>query len=208
MSDLAAIAERVAQRLTERGETLAVAESSAGGLISAALLAVPGASKFYVGGAVVYTARARLTLMDIPQKAMDGLRSASEPYAVMLARVARKNLKATWGLSETGAAGPDGNRYGDLPGHCCMAAVSEEVHQRHPGNRQRRPPRQHAGLRRRVAKAPARHARGLNWGKKAQSCRQPRLDAPPNAWHHPFHKFGARLVRKTMIVLMERPSAT
>jgi nicotinamide-nucleotide amidase len=104
MSDLNALAERVAERLIARGETIAVAESSAGGLISAALLAVPGASKFYVGGAVVYTARARLTLMDIPQKAMDGLRSASEPYAVMLARVARKNLKATWGLSETGAA--------------------------------------------------------------------------------------------------------
>lgn len=127
MSDLNALAERVAERLTARGETLAIAESSSGGLISAALLAVPGASKFYVGGAVVYTARARLTLMDIPQKAMDGLRSASEPYAVMLARVARKNLKATWGLSETGAAGPDGNRYGDLPGHTCMAVVGEET---------------------------------------------------------------------------------
>ncbi|WP_421738628.1 CinA family protein [Caulobacter sp.] len=127
MSDLNALAERVAHRLTERGETLAIAESSAGGLISAALLAVPGASKFYVGGAVVYTARARLTLMDIPQKAMDGLRSASEPYAALLARVARKNLKATWGLSETGAAGPDGNRYGDLPGHCCMAVAGEDT---------------------------------------------------------------------------------
>ncbi len=127
MSELSALAERVAQRLTERGETLAIAESSAGGLISAALLAVPGASKFYVGGAVVYTARARLTLMDIPQKAMDGLRSASEPYAALLARVARKNLKATWGLSETGAAGPDGNRYGDLPGHCCMAVAGEDT---------------------------------------------------------------------------------
>lgn len=127
MPDLNALAERVAERLIARGETLAIAESSAGGLISAALLAVPGASKFYVGGAVVYTARARLTLMDIPQKAMDGLRSASEPYAVMLARVARKNLKATWGLSETGAAGPDGNRYGDAPGHCCMAVVGEET---------------------------------------------------------------------------------
>jgi PncC family amidohydrolase len=127
MTDLAALAERVAERLIARGETVAVAESSAGGLISAALLAVPGASKFYVGGAVVYTARARLTLMDIPQKAMDGLRSASEPYAELLARVARKNLKATWGLSETGAAGPDGNRYGDAPGHCCMAVVGEET---------------------------------------------------------------------------------
>ena len=127
MSNLNALAERVAERLIARGETVAIAESSAGGLISAALLAVPGASKFYVGGAVVYTARARLSLMDIPQKAMDGLRSASEPYAVMLARVARKNLKATWALSETGAAGPDGNRYGDAPGHCCMAVVGKEV---------------------------------------------------------------------------------
>ena len=127
MTVLSTLAERVDERLTERGETLAIAESSAGGLISAALLAVPGASKFYVGGAVVYTARARLTLMDIPQKAMDGLRSASEPYAALLARVARKNLKATWGLSETGAAGPDGNRYGDLPGHCCTAVAGEDT---------------------------------------------------------------------------------
>ena len=123
MTELARLAAAVGARLTERGETVAVAESSTGGLISAALLAVPGASKFYTGGAVVYTARARLTLLDIPQKAMDGLRSASEPYAVLLARVARKNLKATWGLSETGAAGPDGNRYGDAAGHSCTAVV-------------------------------------------------------------------------------------
>jgi PncC family amidohydrolase len=127
MTELARLAAAVAARLTERAETLAVAESSTGGLISAALLAVPGASKFYVGGAVVYTARARLTLLDIPQKAMDGLRSASEPYAVLLARVAGKNLKATWGLSETGAAGPDGNRYGDAAGHSCAAVVGPDT---------------------------------------------------------------------------------
>jgi nicotinamide-nucleotide amidase len=138
MTELARLAAAVAARLTERGETLAVAESSTGGLISAALLAVPGASKFYVGGAVVYTARARLTLLDIPQKAMDGLRSASEPYAVLLARVAGKNLKATWGLSETGAAGPDGNRYGDAAGHSCAAVVGpgqggQSYHRDRPG---------------------------------------------------------------------------
>jgi PncC family amidohydrolase len=127
MTELARLAAAAAARLTERAETLAVAESSTGGLISAALLAVPGASKFYVGGAVVYTARARLTLLDIPQKAMDGLRSASEPYAVLLARVAGKNLKATWGLSETGAAGPDGNRYGDAAGHGCAAVVGPDT---------------------------------------------------------------------------------
>lgn len=125
MTELSRLAAIVAQRLTERGETLAVAECSSGGLISSALLAVPGASKFYVGGALVYTARARLTLLDIPQKAMDGLRSASEPYALLLARVVGKNLKATWGLSETGAAGPDGNRYGDAAGHACFAVVGQ-----------------------------------------------------------------------------------
>ncbi|KSB88379.1 damage-inducible protein [Caulobacter vibrioides] len=123
MTELARLAAAVAERLIERGETVAVAESSAGGLISSALLAMPGASKFYAGGAVVYSARARLTLLDIPQKAMDGLRSASEPYALLLARVAGKNLKATWGLSETGAAGPEGNRYGDAAGHVCLAVV-------------------------------------------------------------------------------------
>lgn len=127
MTELARLAAAVAARLTERGETIAVAESSTGGLISSSLLAVPGASKFYIGGAVVYTARARLTLLDIPQKAMDGLRSASEPYAVLLARVASKNLKATWGLSETGATGPDGNRYGDAAGHSCAAVVGPDT---------------------------------------------------------------------------------
>lgn len=126
MSDLNALAARVAERLIARGETLAVAESSTGGLISAALLAVPGASKFYIGGAVVYTARARMRLLDIPHKATEGMRSASEPYAALLARVARENLKATWGLSETGAAGPSGNSYGDAPGHCCLGVAGPE----------------------------------------------------------------------------------
>ena len=52
---LVALAERVGERLKARGETIAIAESSAGGLISAALLAIPGASAYFVGGAVVYT---------------------------------------------------------------------------------------------------------------------------------------------------------
>lgn len=126
MSDLNALAERVAERLTARGETVAIAESSSGGLISAALLAVPGASKFYVGGAIVYTARARMRLLDIPHKATEGMRSATEPYAALLARVARENLKATWGLSETGAAGPSGNSYGDAAGHTCLGVANAE----------------------------------------------------------------------------------
>jgi nicotinamide-nucleotide amidase len=139
-----------------------VAESSTGGLISSALLAVPGASKFYVGGAVVYTARARLTLLDIPQKAMDGLRSASEPYAVLLARVVGKNLKATWGLSETGAAGPDGNRYGDAAGHSCMAVVGRTRRSVLPSRPASTTASQHAALRR-ACPCPVAGSLGLNF---------------------------------------------
>src|SRR6185295_11232267 len=111
------------------GDTIAVAESSTGGLISASLLAVPGASAYFLGGAVVYTRQARRTLMSIPDPAMAGLRSASEPYAALLARTVREQHGATWGLSETGAAGPTGNRYGDPAGHACIALAgpSERV---------------------------------------------------------------------------------
>jgi nicotinamide-nucleotide amidase len=121
MDALNELAARVGARLKARSETVAIAESSSGGLISAALLAVPGASAYYLGGAVVYTAKARMVLMDLPREAVVGMRSASEPYALLLARTARERFGATWGLSETGAAGPTGNPYGDAAGHTCVA---------------------------------------------------------------------------------------
>ena len=121
LSSLPDVARSVAERLKRRGETLAVAESSSGGLISAALLAVPGASAWFLGGAVVYTAKARMSLLGLPREAVAGMRSASEPYAALLAATARENLGAVWGLSETGAAGPTGNPYGDAAGHTCLA---------------------------------------------------------------------------------------
>jgi nicotinamide-nucleotide amidase len=121
MKDLLPIAEKIAIELIARKQTIAVAESSTGGLISAALLAVPGASAYFLGGAVVYTRDARRVLMDIPDPAMKGLRSASEPYAQLLATQMRERFSSTWGLSETGATGPTGNRYGDAAGHSCMA---------------------------------------------------------------------------------------
>jgi PncC family amidohydrolase len=118
---LAPYAQAVAELLKARGETVAVAESSAGGLISAALLEVPGASAYFQGGAVVYTAKARMALLGLRREDVAGMRSSSEPYALLLARTARENLGATWGLSETGAAGPTGNPYGDAAGHSCLA---------------------------------------------------------------------------------------
>lgn len=119
--DLIPRATRVGAMLKARGETVAVAESSAGGLISAALLAVPGASAYFLGGAVVYTRRARKVIASIPKEAVEGMRSASEPYAALLAGSARERVRATWGLSETGASGPTGNSYGDAAGHSCIA---------------------------------------------------------------------------------------
>jgi PncC family amidohydrolase len=123
------LAGRIAARLTASGGTVAVAESSTGGLISAALLAVPGASAYFLGGAVVYTRRARASLVAIDDAAMAGLRPASEAYAALLARTVRDRHGASWGLSETGAAGPTGNRYGDPAGHTCIAVAgpSERV---------------------------------------------------------------------------------
>ncbi len=121
IEDLLPLAERIADRLKARGETVAVAESSTGGLLSAALLAVPGASSYFLGGAVVYTRRARRQLMDIGNEDLAGMRSASEPYAQLLARRARERMTASWGLAETGASGPAGNAYGDAPGHSCIA---------------------------------------------------------------------------------------
>jgi PncC family amidohydrolase len=123
MKQLVAIAEQVAAKLIERRQTIAVAESSTGGLISASLLAVPGASAYFMGSAVVYTRDARRILMDIPDEAMKGIRSASEPYAQLLASQIRQRFATDWGLSETGATGPTGNRYGDAAGHSCMAVA-------------------------------------------------------------------------------------
>jgi nicotinamide-nucleotide amidase len=125
MKDLVAIAEQIAVKLVARKQTIAVAESSTGGLIAASLLAVPGASAYFLGSAVVYTRDARRILMDIPDEAMKGIRSASEPYAQMLASQIRDRFSSDWGLSETGATGPTGNRYGDAAGHSCMAVAGE-----------------------------------------------------------------------------------
>jgi len=117
------LAERAAARLKARGETIAVAESSSGGLVCAALLSVPGASAYFLGGAVVYTRGARSALLDLRSADLGAIRSASEPYALLLAQRTRGRLRATWGLAETGASGPTGNAYGDAPGHSCIAVT-------------------------------------------------------------------------------------
>ena len=120
-ASLAEPALAIAELLKARKHTIGVSESSAGGLINAALVAVPGASAYYLGGAVVYTGASRQNLLMIQKEEMKGIRSASEPYARLAAQRIRERLGATWGLAETGASGPAGNRYGDAAGHACIA---------------------------------------------------------------------------------------
>lgn len=129
MKELMPAAEKVAAKLFEKKHTIAVAESSAGGLISAALLAVPGASKYFMGGAVVYTRHARRNLLGL-EGVPPGLRSSTEPYVLIHANRIREQFDTTWGLAEAGAAGPPnaqglGNSYGDAAGHSCFAIVGK-----------------------------------------------------------------------------------
>jgi nicotinamide-nucleotide amidase len=119
--ELTTIGAAIGARLKERKETIGIAESSAGGLISAALLAVPGASAYFLGGGVIYTQAARRALLQVPDETVKGIRSSTEAYALVKARTIRERLGATWGLAETGASGPTGNRYGDAAGHACFA---------------------------------------------------------------------------------------
>jgi len=123
MNALLPLAEKIATRLVARKQTIAIAESSTGGLVAAALLAVPGASAYFLGGAVVYTKSARAALLGVGDAEMKGLRPATEDYSLLIARTVRDRHSATWGFGETGAAGPTGNRYGDPAGHTCLAVA-------------------------------------------------------------------------------------
>jgi len=126
MDRLLPLAEEIGAKLLDRKETLAVWESSSGGLISAALLTVPGASRFYRGAGVIYTPAAFKGLMGLSKEDLQGHRSSTEPYAQIMAGIIRQRMRASWGVCETGASGPNGNGYGDDAGHVCVAVSSTE----------------------------------------------------------------------------------
>ena len=128
MRELLPLAGRVATLLKARNETVAVAESSAGGLITAALLAVPGASAYCLGGSVIYTPQAWRALRDFSPELLGGHRSATEQNALIRARLIRERYGASWGIGETGATGPTPNRYGDPAGHACVAVSGRAEH--------------------------------------------------------------------------------
>ena len=121
MNELGKRAQTVATLLKDVDQTIGVSESSGGGLISACLLAVPGASAYFMGGAVTYTRTSHQAFLQVPDELMEGIRSSTEQYALLNAQAVKKQLDTTWGFAETGASGPTGNRYGDAAGHTCVA---------------------------------------------------------------------------------------
>ena len=127
MKNLAALGAPIGALLKERGETIAVAESSTGGLVSAALLAMGGASAYFRGGGVVYTREAKQLLAGISDADLEAARAATETHALKLAQSMRARMETDWAVAETGATGPTGNRYGDAPGHTCIAVVGASV---------------------------------------------------------------------------------
>ncbi len=130
-TQLTALAERAARRLRERQETIAVAESSSGGLISASLLSIAGASAYYVGGTVIYTRVANQALLAGAVAVPSGVRGETEEYALYLAHSAAAKLKTTWAIGESGAAGPSGSPYGDPAGHVWVAVTGTADLTRH-----------------------------------------------------------------------------
>jgi nicotinamide-nucleotide amidase len=116
-------AERIAARLKARGETISIAESSTAGVISAALLAIAGASAYFMGGAVVYTRQSRTELLRVTEAELSGITPSTEAYALLFARKIRERLATTWSVGETGTAGPTGSRYGHAAGHSCIAVI-------------------------------------------------------------------------------------
>jgi nicotinamide-nucleotide amidase len=126
LQDLMPYAERIAEKLKARKETVSVGESSTAGLISAALLAVPGASAYFIGGAVVYTRVSRTELLRVTEEEMTALKDvtpSTEPYALLFARKIKERCDTTWAVGETGTAGPTGSRYGHNAGHSCVAVI-------------------------------------------------------------------------------------
>ena len=166
MADFKTMAADVGALLKEKGQTVAVAESSAGGIISAALLAVPGASAYFKGGGVCYTGDSKQILMAVSDAAMGEARAATKTHALHLARAASERLGADWGIGETGAAGPTGNRYGDPSGHTCIGVVGPDTERGDCDcNGQREPGRKYGGVRpRSIGPAGRMFADGIDQG--------------------------------------------
>jgi PncC family amidohydrolase len=127
LEELVPLAARIAEALKARGQTVAVADGATGGLISAGLLTIPGGTSFYAGGGIVYSLKGREILLDLDAEALKGMRSVTEPYALLQARAIRDRFGADWGVAESGSAGPGKHPFGIEAGVSAIAVVGPGV---------------------------------------------------------------------------------
>lgn len=126
-AELAVLGAEVGDLLKARGEKVAVIDGATGGLVSAALVSVPGATRFFASGGVVYSLRGRDLLLDLPREELATMRSVTESYALLQAGRFRERLGVAWGLAETGSAGPNMHPFGVESGASAIAVVGPGV---------------------------------------------------------------------------------
>jgi nicotinamide-nucleotide amidase len=125
------LARQVHEALLSRGETLAVAESLTGGLLGAAMTAVPGVSATFRGGVVAYATELKAVLLGVEADLLDRVGPVDAGVAAQMATGARERLRATYGLATTGVAGPD-PQDGHPPGEVYVAVTGpdRQLHRR------------------------------------------------------------------------------
>ncbi|KAL4745495.1 hypothetical protein BDW72DRAFT_186595 [Aspergillus terricola var. indicus] len=124
------LAQEVVELLKARRETLSVAETAAGGLISACLLSVPGASAVYKGGLTVYTLESRLAFAGWTQVDREKYRGPTTEIVGQMADHTRRTLESTYAVSESGTAGPTGGTTRNrTPGYVAVAVSTANGNQ-------------------------------------------------------------------------------
>jgi len=118
----------VGRILTERGETVATAESCTGGLLASRITDVPGSSAYFMGGAVCYTAAAKTELVGVDPALIAANGEVSEPVAIALARGTRERFGTSYGIGVTGIAGPGGGTAEKPVGTVHIAVAGPHAH--------------------------------------------------------------------------------
>lgn len=119
--------QTLASHLKSSSQTLALAETATGGLLSSSLLSVPGASAIYRGGLTLYTLESRIKYAGWTQGDIDNYKGPTTGIVAGLGKKVREDLGSTWVLAESGTAGPTGGSTRNrTPGYVALAVVGEE----------------------------------------------------------------------------------
>ncbi len=120
MKQLDLLLTNIMETLKNRHDTLATAESCTGGMLSAWITRVPGASMVYLGGIISYADAVKMNSLQVPKTILEKYGAVSEATAFYMAKGAQKNFKATWSISITGVSGPSGGSPEKPVGTVCL----------------------------------------------------------------------------------------